>query len=420
MSDLYQIIQQWVSLHGGSDLLAGIAARSTVILLTVVLSLLANFVAKRLIVGGLRRLAAKTKSKWDDLLLRRKVFTKLSHLVPGLVIFLLAADVLAGHPQWIATVMTATQIYMVLVGFAVGNALLSAVVDIYRTLDISRIYPIKGFVQVVKILIFVLTAIFVLSIVLKKSPAVLVGGLGALTAIAMLVFKDSILGLVAGVHLSANRMLARGDWVELPAYNADGEVLDVSLASVQIQNWDKTITTIPTYALISESFKNWRGMAESGGRRIKRAIHLDINTITFCNQEMLDRFAKIAHISEYLQKKREELRTFNAEHGLDQSTLANGRHLTNVGTFRAYVKAYLEDHPMVNQQMTLLVRQMQPTERGLPIEIYAFCKDKRWANYEAVMADIFDHIFAVVREFDLRVFQAPGGRDFEAALRKAK
>jgi miniconductance mechanosensitive channel len=230
------------------------------------------------------------------------------------------------------------------------------------------------------------------------------------------VFKDPILGFAAGIQLSANKMVMIGDWVEMPKYDADGDVIEVGLTTVKVQNWDKTITMIPTYSLISESFKNWRGMQDSGGRRIKRSIHIDISSIRFCTGEMLERFAKIQYISDYIAEKKEEVAAHNQTHRVDTSILVNGRHLTNVGTFRAYVEAYLRHHPLINQEMTFLVRQLAPTEHGLPIEIYVFSRDKVWANYEAIQADIFDHLLAVVPEFDLQVFQNPTGSDFQGLV----
>jgi len=227
------------------------------------------------------------------------------------------------------------------------------------------------------------------------------------------VFKDAILGFVAGVQLTTNKMVAIGDWVEMPKYNADGDVIEVALTTVKVQNWDKTITTIPTYALITESFRNWRGMKESGGRRIKRAICIDMNTIALCSEEMLQRFSQIQYISEYIAQKKKEVAEYNKERGVDEANRVNGRRLTNIGTFRAYVVAYLRNHPMISQDMTFLVRQLSPNEHGLPIEIYVFCRDQVWANYEAIQADIFDHILAVVPEFDLRVYQSPSGTDFQ-------
>ena len=228
----------------------------------------------------------------------------------------------------------------------------------------------------------------------------------------MLLYRPAILGFVAGIQLAANKMVSVGDWIEMPKYGADGDVLEVALTTVKVQNWDKTITTIPTYALISESFKNWHGMTASGGRRIKRAVNVDMSSIRFCDVEMLERFEKIQYISEYIEGKKAELEAFNQSENVDHASLANGRRMTNIGTFRAYVEAYLRHHPMINMEMTFLVRQLAPTQYGLPIEIYVFSKDKVWANYEGIQSDIFDHILAVVPEFDLRVYQNPTGADF--------
>ena len=237
--------------------------------------------------------------------------------------------------------------------------------------------------------------------------------MGAMTAILLLVFKDSILGLVASIQLTSNDMVRIGDWIEMPKYGADGDVIDVTLHTVKVQNWDKTITTIPSYALISDSFKNWRGMAESGGRRIKRAIYIDLTSIKFCTSEMLDRFEKFQLITDYIRTRKAEITEYNQEHQVDTSELINGRNLTNVGTFRAYLVAYLHHHPKIHQDLTFLIRHLPPGEQGLPIEIYVFSNDQVWANYEAIQADIFDHIFSVVPMFDLRLFQNPTGADFQ-------
>jgi miniconductance mechanosensitive channel len=242
------------------------------------------------------------------------------------------------------------------------------------------------------------------------------GGLGAMTAVLMLVFKDPILGLVAGIQLATNRMVARGDWIEMPKHGADGDVLEVGLTTVKVQNWDMTISTIPTYALITESFKNWRGMSESEGRRIKRAINIDTSSIRFCNQDMLDRFSKIQHITEYLDRKQQEISNWNTERNIDELDSLNGRKLTNVGTFRAYIVAYLRNHPKIHQEMTFLVRQLKLTQHGLPIEIYVFSSVQNWSSYEDIQADIFDHILAIAPAFDLRIYQSPSGNDVKDLL----
>ena len=294
------------------------------------------------------------------------------------------------------------------------DALLNAALQIYDDFPVSREIPLKGFVQVAKIILYVVAAIVVVSTLLRKSPVYLLSGMGVLASVLILVFKDAILGFVAGIQLSANRMLAKGDWIEMPKYGADGDILEVALTTVKVQNWDKTITTIPTYALITDSFRNWRGMSESGGRRIMRSIYVDLNTIKRCTPEMVERFKRVKYIAAYVEEKSHQLAKWNQERGIDMSDVANARNLTNVGTFRAYIQAYLENHPEINQNMTLLVRHLEPTVDGLPIQIYCFSKDQVWANYERIQADIFDHILAIAPEFDLRIFQNPTGSDFRA------
>lgn len=374
----------------------------------IILALIANFIAKRVLLRLLGAIIKRTKSKWDDAILARGVLHRAAHLAPALVFYWFAD----AFPNIAGIIHKLAALYMIVVGGMVINAFLNAVVDIYRMMEISRNRPIKGFVQLIQILVMVLLAILALSIATNQSPLVLLSGLGALTAVLMLVFKDSILGLVASFQISTNNMVRLGDWIEMPQYGADGDVIDVSLHTIKVQNWNKTISSIPTYALISDTFKNWRGMQESGGRRIKRAINLDMNSIRSCSNKMIERFAKFQYISDYITSKKEELAKYNQDHNIDSSYLVNGRHMTNVGTFRAYIEAYLKNNPKIHLDMTFLVRQLPPGEHGLPIEIYVFSNDQRWAPFEAIQADIFDHVLAVLPMFDLRVFQSPSGRDF--------
>jgi miniconductance mechanosensitive channel len=238
----------------------------------------------------------------------------------------------------------------------------------------------------------------------------LLSGLGAVTAILLLLFRDTILGFVAGIQIAANRMVNTGDWISMPKFEADGEVLQVGLTTVKVQNWDKTITTIPTYALIAEPVKNWRGMSESGGRRIKRSINIDVQSVCFCDEQMIEEFAKIRYIKTYIQKKKDELQTFNSEQKIEIQDLVNSRRMTNIGTLRAYIQAYLSNHPKLNQDMTLMVRQLPPSELGLPLEIYCFSADKNWVNYEGIQADIFDHLLAILPVFKLRAYQRMSDR----------
>lgn len=394
---------------------ADLLTSALLIAVVAIASVLGYLIAKRIVLRSLTAVVLRTQTAWDDAIVRCKVLDRLALLVPALMIYVLVPLVLPGREILIGAVRDAASVYtIVMVGLAI-SALLNALLEIYESFDISRQIPIKSFVQVLKIGMWFVGAILIISILADKAPFLLLSGLGALTAVILLIFRDSILGFVAGIQLSANKMLAHGDWIEMPKYGADGEVEEVALTTVKVRNWDKTITTIPTYALISESFRNWRGMKESGGRRIKRSIFIDVQTIRLCTEEMLERFARIQYISGYIEQKREEVARHNQEHGVDDTSVVNGRRLTNIGTFRAYVRSYLWNHPEVRRDMTFLVRQLQPTEHGLPIEVYVFCRDTVWANYEAIQADIFDHILAVAPEFDLRVFQNPSGADFRKA-----
>jgi len=411
-------VHNWLLNQSLNPLAAVTLMRIIAITLVIVLSIITNYVAKKLILKGISNIISRTRTNWDDILLKRKVFNQLSHFAPALVIYFMAPIVLKGYDLSIIFITNAVYIYMILLGILIIHSFLDAGLEIYRTFGVAKEIPIKGFIQVLKIVVIFVGGIFVLSIILKRTPIYLLSGLGAITAVLMLIFRDSILGFVAGIQLITNKMIARGDWIEMPKYGADGDVLDVTLTTVKVSNWDKTITTIPTYALINESFKNWRGMEESGGRRIKRAVYIDMNTIKFCDEDMLNRFSKIRYISEYIEKKKQEITKYNIELKVDDSDLVNRRRLTNIGTFRAYVIAYLRNHPMINQDMTFLIRQLAPGDYGLPIEIYVFCKDKVWANYESIQADIFDHFLAIIPEFDLKVFQNPSGSDFSEFVKK--
>lgn len=409
---ILELLQEWLLGHGVSEALTFYVARTFAVVAVLLLSAAANFVAKRYIVAGFTYVISRTKTRWDDSVLRQTTLKRLARLAPALVIYLLTPNALEGLDWAISFIRSAVMIYMIIILMLALDSLLNTAEDIYQKYRASKQVPIKGFIQVLKLIVYFLAAILVISILLNKTPVFLLSGIGALAAVMMLVFRDAILGFVAGIQLAANKMVSVGDWIEMPKYGADGDVLEVALTTVKVQNWDKTITTIPTYALISDSFKNWRGMSESGGRRIKRSVNFDMSSIRFCDEEMLARYEKIQYIAEYIEQKKDELEAFNQSTNVDNASLANGRRMTNIGTFRAYVIAYLRHHPMINQDMTFLVRQLQPSQYGLPIEIYVFSKDKVWANYEAIQADIFDHILAVVPEFDLRAYQNPTGADF--------
>lgn len=391
-------------------------AKLAVTLLALVAGcILANAIAKTIITRIVHRVVKKTRITWDDKLMDRKVFTRLSHLMPGLILYYGAIAVDA--PE---TVDWLQRMALAYIWFAVAwslHALLNAVHDIYRGFDFSASRPITGYVQTLHLLLWASTAIFAIAALLNKSPAGFLTGLGALSAVLMLVFKDSILGLVAGIQITANDMVRLGDWIEMPRFNADGDVIDITLHTVKVRNWDKTYSTIPTHALIQDSFKNWRGMQESGGRRIKRSLMIDLQSVTFVDADTVKKWASVSVLKPYLEKRKQEVETWNEERHIDGSCPLNGRRLTNLGTFRAYIEAYLHDHPFIHQEgMTFLVRQLAPTEKGVPIEVYVFVNDIRWVRYEAIQADIFDHLFAAISWFDLRLYQAPAGGDIRELL----
>ena len=343
---------------GANESVAHAAARFIAFAVVLILSFVVFFIASRIVLRIVVRIALKTKAEWDDKIVRNRALFWVANLAPAIVIYLLAPTALRGWDTAIQIVLGAAQIYVILVALLALDALLNAALEIYDDFPVSREVPLKGFVQVAKLILYVLAAIVVISTLLSKSPVYLLSGMGVLASVLILIFKDAILGFVAGIQLSANRMLAKSDWIEMPKYGADGDILEVALTTVKVQNWDKTITTIPTYALITDSFKNWRGMSESGGRRIKRSVYVDLNTIKRCSPEMLERFKCIKYIAAYVEEKSHQLAKWNEERGIDMSDAANARHLTNVGTFRAYIQTYLENHPQINQDMTLLVRHL--------------------------------------------------------------
>lgn len=396
----------------GAEALATLMVAALVVLVGVV----AHVIARRILLRLVRAAARRTTTTWDDIFVEVRLFSRLSQVVPAVIFYVATPVVLAAYPSVAAIALAAVSVYMAFVGLTVFDALLNGGERIYQSFAVSKRFEIRTVVQITKVVVYFIGGVAILATLLGKSPVVFFSGLGAFTAVLLLIFKDTILGFIAGIQLAANNMVRKGDWIEMPGHSADGTVLDVSLTTVKVQNWDKTITTIPTYALVAEPFKNWRGMEESEGRRIKRAVYLDVTSVKFCDGEMIERFKKIQSISGYIERKLEEVSAYNRERNADESLRVNGRHLTNVGTFRAYLEHYLRGHPMVHPDMTFLVRQLAPTEHGLPIEMYLFSTDQDWANYEAIQADIFDHILAVLPLFDLRPFQAPTGSDLRALV----
>lgn len=392
-------------------------AESAALIISVALILLIIMIATMVLRRVLRTISMgwirRNRHRWDDVLVNHRVIDTVSWFVP-LLLMNLSIDALLPEGSAIYLILKRTTlVFFVLVGVLSINTVLSAAGDIARLVKMKRADVLNGFVDAAKIASYIFGAIFVISIFSGMSPWGIISVLGGMTAVTMLVFRDTIVGFVASVQLTATDMVRIGDWVEMPSYGADGDVIGISIHTIRVQNWDKTITTIPTYALVSNSFKNWRGMAESGGRRIKRALMIDINSIRFCDHDLLERFSKIHLLKDYLSAKAKDIEEFNRQHSFpdDPALPINGRRQTNIGVFRAYVVAYLKSLPQINQEMTFLIRHLAPTEHGLPLEIYVFSKDKRWAHYEAIQADIFDHLLAALPQFDLLVFQNPSGHD---------
>lgn len=404
-------LETFFAKSGISDLWSERLSSASWLLIAVVSALILYWISRKIIHLVPYKLIRKTRTTRDDILIQHKVIEKLAHIVPALTLYLFVPAI-AGANSGVRDILEhSIYIYLIVIGMLFLNSLLNTLHAIYLTLPISGSRPIKGYVQILQIIVIFTGILFIIAVLFNTSLTRLFAGLGAMAAVIMLIFKDTILGFVASIQLAVNKMVSPGDWIEMPGRGADGTVEEITLYTVKVRNWDKTIVTIPTYALVSESFQNWRGMEESGGRRIKRAVNIDIKSIRFCTPEMIEKFKKIEVLKEYINQKQQEIEEYNRKYNIDDSVLVNGRRMTNIGTFRKYVEEYLKRHPMIHKELTFMVRQLSPTEKGLPIEIYVFSKDQRWVNYEGIQADIFDHIFAVLPEFGLRAFQNPSGYD---------
>ncbi len=414
--NLATLIINWLTSLGLTENTAQIVTDYTFFAMLIVVSIIIYFITRKVFLAIIHHATKKSKTNWDDVLAQKKFFWILAYLVPSYIIYIFTPLILENYPQTISAIKTGISIYMIIIVLMAINAFLNAIVVIYQNFTIAKSKPIKGYIQVVKIIVFLVGSIIILASLFGKNPLGLIGGLGAFSAVLLLVFKDPILGFVGGIQLSANNMVAPGDWISMPQYKADGTVVDIALTTIKVQNWDKTISTIPTYSLISDSFKNWRGMEESGGRRIKRSINLDMKSIKFCTPDMLNKYSKIEYVKDYVENTEKNLIEYNTLKNIDNSVLVNGRRQTNIGVFRAYLRGYLHNHPHVHDDMTFLIRQLQPTEKGIPLEIYIFSKIQEWAKYEDLQSDIFDHVLAVVPEFDLKVFQNPSGDDFRKLI----
>ena len=412
--ELFELIDSWLMACGlttsGADRIDQFIVFALLLLVAFGVDFICRFILLRVVAAVVKR----TRATWDDILFDRSVLVHLSRMVAPLVLSVTLPMAFAGVESVALTLVQRICDVFILVTFlSFVNALLKAIYTVYSSKEQLRNRPLKGLLQTAQVALWFVGGIVIIATLLNKDALSLLAGLGASAAVLMLVFKDSIMGVVSGVQLSANDMLKVGDWIAMPKYGADGTVIEVTLNTVKVRNWDNTITTIPPYLLVSDSFQNWRGMQESGGRRVKRSVNIDMNSVRFCTPQMLDKYRRIKLLADYIDQTEQVIKDYNAAQEIDNSVLVNGRRQTNLGVFRAYLNAYLRNLPGVRNDMTLLVRHLQPTDHGIPIELYFFTRTTQWALYEQIQADVFDHLLAIVPEFDLRVFQSPTGADLK-------
>ncbi|MEA1785356.1 mechanosensitive ion channel [Arenibacter sp. GZD96] len=367
-----------------------------------------DFILRKLILSSFTQFAKRTETKFDDIVIQNKVPRNIAHIVPFLLALEFVPTVFSDFPYVEILVEKALWVFAIVLLLWLVRSVLNACKDYLKTLDNFKQKPIDSYVQVFMIFIWVLGIFSAIAILTEIKFVTFITSLGAVSAVILLIFKDTLLGFVASIQVSINDMVRIGDWITFEKYGADGDVIEINLATVKVQNFDKTITTIPTYALISDSFKNWRGMSESGGRRIRRAINIRMKSIKYLTETDVDRLRAITIIADYLHHRQTEIKNYNHQQEIDKTLLLNGRNLTNLGVFRKYIESYIQGHSAINKDMMIMTRQLAPTTQGIPLEIYAFSADKRWQNYEYIMADIFDHIIAAVPYFDLEIFELQG------------
>jgi miniconductance mechanosensitive channel len=393
--------------------LSSVLSTACLVLIVIFLSWLSNLIAKTIILKVVTNIVKRTASTWDDVFLEQKVFTRLSHFAPALVIWFMAGWALKTYPGWLDAVRKLTYAYMVVAGTAVVISFIESWHKIYLTSPISKHRTIKGYVQVVKLFVIVIAILVVISVVFKKEVGALVAGLGAMAAVLSLIFKDVILGLVASIQLSANNMLKVGDWITIQSRGVDGEVEDITLTTVKVRNFDKTIITVPVYSLVNESFQNWKGMEESGVRQIKRSIFIDMRSIKFPDQALLEKLSGIPLLKEHFGTPEKESKTPVRLKSIKEGSLKRFSDLTNLGLFRIYAESYLKNHPLIDKKQTLLIRHREPEGNGLPLQVYAYSKNNSWVPFENLQSEIIEHLLAVLNEFELKVFQQPTGDDIK-------
>ena len=398
METINNELMMWLQQLGVAEGVLLVVQRIVVIMGILLIAYVLDLICRKVVMPGVRKVTAKTQSTWDDYLLSDEVMKNVCHLIPPIVVYVLIPFAFPYEPNFLSLILKICTIYITVVVMKLICAFLTSLYTISSEHEKLKNHSLKGFYQMLKLIVVCIGVIIIISELISKDPIAILTGLGAGTAILMLVFQDTIKGLVAGIQLTANDMVRPGDWISMPKYGADGDVMEVSLTTVKVRNWDKTITTVPPYALVNDSFQNWRGMFDIGGRRVKRSIHIDMNTVRFCTEEELAHFKQQPWMEGFEETGKEEV---------------------NLYLFRHYLDYYLRHHPKVNQDMIMLVRQLQPTEHGMPIELYFFSANTAWVKYEALQAEVFDHVLATVHRFGLKVFQSPTGLDLQGLAKDA-
>jgi len=409
-----ELIITWLIEQGVSHSHLELSALGIGLAIIFLLAIASYYFVKHQILKLVHKLIVKTKNTWDDALIEHKVLTRLTLLLPFVLVLFLTPLIFPSENLLAEVLVLLAKVLLTFQVARVISAVLNVSKSLYRETAKQKYLPLNAIIQVIKLAVYIVTAIIIISLILDRSPIYLLSGLGALTAVLILVFQDTIKGLVASIQISANKMVVAGDWIELPKYGADGDVIEIGLNTVKVENFDKTITTVPTYALISDSFKNWRNMYHTGARRIKRTLIIDIASIDFYSLEKVDFLANTNLLKSYLTGKKQQLEVENKD---DHVNKIDTRQLTNIGTFRAYIEMYLHQNQSIRNDLTCMVRQLPATASGLPLELYCFANTTDWVQYEAIQADIFDHLFAIAPQFDLRVFQHPTGFDWQNSVK---
>jgi miniconductance mechanosensitive channel len=412
MENLKHLIYNYLVSAGLTESAAKYGNMIALGIITLLLVFLIDFIFRKILLGLFVQYARKSKTNFDNLLVINKTPRNIAHIIPLLVALELVPIIFADFPKIEKFIETGLKIFSIVLALWIVRSVLHTLRDYFKTLPRLKDKPIDSYIQVFMILAWVSGFLFAFVILTKIPLLTFLAGMGAASAVFLLIFKDTILGFVASIQVSINNIVKIGDWVTFDKYGADGDVIEINLSTVKVQNFDKTITTIPTYALISDSFKNWRGMVNSDGRRIKRALNIKLDSVKYLTKNEVDSLKKIELISAYLEKRQSDIEAFNESHNINKEIPLNGRNLTNLGVFRKYIETYIEKHPAINKNMMIMARQLAPTSEGIPLEIYAFSSDKRWQNYEYIMSDIFDHLIAAVPYFNLEIFEFPSKSDF--------